>query len=153
VAGAQASVNRIGTQRIQAQAGVAQAEAALTLAKLNRDRAVIRAPFDGVIAFVDINPGDAANPAGRPVIRVVDTSSLRVEIQISDADIAKISLDQRVTVTIDALSGQQFEGSVTFIAPIASVIGNVRSYTIHIALDNVSNLRAGMSARVNLFGR
>ena len=153
VAGAQASLNRIGTQRIQAQAGVAQAEAALTLAKLNRDRAAIRAPFDGVIAFVDVNPGDAANPAGRPVIRVVDTTSLRVEIQISDADIAKISLDQRVTVTIDALSGQQFEGSVTFIAPIASVIGNVRSYTIHIALDNITNLRAGMSARVNLFGR
>lgn len=153
VAGAQASLNRIDTQRIQAQAGVAQAEAALTLAKLNRDRAEIRAPFDGVIALVDVNPGDAANPAGRPIVRVVDTTSLRVEVQISDADIANVSIDQRVTVSVDALAGQQFEGTVTFIAPIANVVGNVRSYTIHIALDDISNLRAGMSARVNLLGR
>ncbi len=153
VAGAQASLNRIETQRMQAQAGVAQAEAALTLATLNRTRAEIRAPFDGVIALVDVNPGDAANPAGRPVIRVVDTTSLRVEVQISDADIANVSLDQRVTVSVDALPGQQFEGTVTFISPIANVVGNVRSYTIHIALDDVANLRAGMSARVNLLGR
>lgn len=153
VAGAQASLNRIDTQRMQAQAGVAQAEAALTLAKLNRERAEIRAPFDGVVALVDVNSGDAANPAGRPVIRVVDTTSLRVEAQISDADIAKVVLDQRVTVNVDALAGQQFEGTVTFIAPIANVVGNVRSYTIHVVLDDVTNLRAGMSARVNLLGR
>ncbi len=153
VAGAQASLNRIETQRIQAQAGVAQAEAALTLAKLNRDRAEIRAPFDGVIALVDVNPGDAANPAGRPVLRVVDTTNLRVEVQISDADIAKVSTNQRVTVSVDALAGQQFEGTVTFVAPIANIVGNVRSYTIHIALDDVTNLRAGMSARVNLLDR
>lgn len=153
VAGAQASVNRIDTQRLQAQAGVAQAEAAVTLAKLNRNRAEIRAPFDGVIALIDINAGDAANPAGRPVIRVVDTTSLRVEVQISDADIANVSLDQRVTVSVDALAGQQFEGTVTFISPIANIVGNVRSYTIHIDLDDTTNLRAGMSARVNLLGR
>ncbi|MFZ9858102.1 MAG: HlyD family secretion protein [Roseiflexaceae bacterium] len=153
VAGAQASLNRIDTQRMQAQAGVAQAEAALTLAKLNRNRAEIRAPFDGVIALVDINIGDAANPAGRPIVRVVDTTNLRVEVQISDADIASITLDQRVTVSVDALAGQQFEGAVTFISPIANIIGNVRSYTIHIDLDDVTNLRAGMSARVNLLSR
>jgi HlyD family secretion protein len=138
---------------MQAQAGVAQAEAALTLAKLNRNRAEIRAPFDGVIALVDINIGDAANPAGRPIVRVVDTTNLRVEVQISDADIASITLDQRVTVSVDALAGQQFEGAVTFISPIANIIGNVRSYTIHIDLDDVTNLRAGMSARVNLLSR
>ena len=153
VAGAQASLNRIDTQRMQAQAGVAQAEAALTLAKLNRERAEIRAPFDGIMAFIDVNPGDAANPAGRPVVRIVDTTSLRVEVQISDADIANVSLDQRVTVSVDALAGQQFEGTVTFIAPIANVVGNVRSYTVHIALDDATNLRAGMSARVNLLDR
>ena len=152
VAGAQATVNRLATQQIQAQAGVAQAEAALTLAKLNRDRAEIRAPFNGVVALVDINTGDAANPAGRPVIRVVDTTNLRVDVQISDADIANVTLNQRVTVSVDALAGQQFDGTVSFIAPIANVVGNVRSFTVHITLDDVTNLRAGMSARVNLLG-
>jgi len=152
LATAQAAVSRLESQRAQAQAAVAQAEAALTLAKLNRERAEIRAPFAGVVSLVSIDVGDSAAPAGRPVIQLIDTVNLRVDVQISDADIAKVAVDQAVNVSVDALASQQFTGTVTFVSPVATVIGNVRSYTVHIVLDDTTNLRAGMSARVNLLG-
>lgn len=153
LAAAQATVNRITASRAQAEAGVAQAEAALTLANLNRSRAEIRTPIDGTIARIDVAVGDQANPAGRAAVQVVDTNKLRVDVLISDADIAAVAVGQQVDVTVDAVSGQQYTGTVSFVSPIASVVGNVRSYTVHIELDEITGLRAGMSARVNLLGQ
>jgi HlyD family secretion protein len=152
VASAQAAVNRITAARAQAEAGVAQAEAALTLATINRSRAEIRAPFAGTIAYITIAVGDPANPAGRPVVQLVDTANLRIDALISDADIGNVTVGQRVTVSVDAVPGQTYEGTVAFVSPIAVGVGNVRSYTIHVDLSDTTNLRAGMSARVNLLG-
>ena len=153
VASAEAAVNRITASRAQAEAGVAQAEAALTLATINRGRAEIRAPFDGTIAYITISVGDPANPAGRPVVQVVDTDNLRIDALISDADIGNVSVGQTVSVSVDAVPGQQYDGTVSFVSPIAVIVGNVRSYTIHVDLNDTTSLRAGMSARVNLLGQ
>lgn len=153
LASAQAAVNRITASRAQAEAGVAQAEAALTLANINRSRAEIRSPIDGTIALIAVSVGDQANPAGRPVVQVVDTKNLRVDVQISDADIGSVAVGQEYAVSVDAVPGQSYTGTVTFVSPIAVVIGNVRSYTVHMELSDTTNLRAGMSARVNLLGQ
>lgn len=150
LAQAQAAVNRITVLRAQAQAGVAQAEAGLASAKLNRQRAEIRAPFDGVVSLITVSVGDAANPASRVAVQLIDTVHLRAEVLISDIDIARIQLNQKATVTVDAVAGTKYTGTVTFVSPIATVVGNARLYTVHVTLDNTANLRAGMSARVSL---
>jgi hypothetical protein len=41
---------------------------------------------------------------------------------------------------------------VTFISPIATVVGNARLYTVHVKLTDIVGLRAGMSARIALIG-
>jgi len=54
-------------------------------------------------------------------------------------------------VTLDAVPGRTFAGTVTYVAPTATVVGNVRTYTVRITLDGQDPvLRAGMSARVNI---
>jgi len=150
---AQAAVNRITVQRAQAEAGVAQAEAALTLANLNRQRAEIRAPFDGVVSFINISVGDPANLAGRAPVQLIDAVNLQAEVQISDVDIGGVVLNQGATVTVDAMPGKQYPGVVTFISPVATVVGNARLYTVHIKLTDIAGLRAGMSARISLTGK
>jgi len=150
LAQAQAAVNRITVLRAQAQASVAQAEAAVASAKLNRQRAELRAPFDGVISLITVSVGDPANPASRVAVQLIDTMHLRAEVQISDVDISKVQLNEKATVTVDAVAGTKYTGTVTFISPIATVIGNARLYTVHVTLDDITNLRAGMSARISL---
>src|SRR6185503_16434506 len=67
-------------QKAVASSGIAQAEAALELAKLNREHAELHAPFDGIVAQLNIDPGDPSATGSQPAIRVVDISKLRVEV-------------------------------------------------------------------------
>lgn len=138
------------SQLAAARAGVEQAQAALTLAEINRERAELRAPFDGVISIVSIDPGDPSVTQGLPAIQIIDMSRLHVDVQISDVDISRVRLGQTATVTVSSLPGRDFTGKVDFVAPTATVVGVSRSYVVRIALDDISDLRAGMSARVDI---
>ncbi|HEU5013002.1 MAG TPA: efflux RND transporter periplasmic adaptor subunit [Roseiflexaceae bacterium] len=153
VAQAQAQLAKLnpaptGSQQQQAAAAIAQAEAQVELAKINRERAVLTAPFDGVIAAVNIDPGDPSSTGTAAAIRIVDVSKLRAEVQISDTDIAKVQLGQEAKVRVDALPNKEYSGKVSYIAPAANVAGNIRTYLVRVDLDTVEGLRAGMSARV-----
>jgi len=138
------------SQLAAAAASVAQAESALTLAQINRERAELRAPFDGVIAVVNIDPGDSSVLQGRPAIQIVDDQELRVEAQISDVDITRVALGQTVNVTVDGFADASFPGTVSFIAPTATTNGSVRTYQVYVTLERQDGLRAGMNARVTI---
>jgi HlyD family secretion protein len=155
VAQAQAAQARIlpdpsNAQKAIASSGVAQAEAALELAKLNREHAEIRAPFDGIVSELNIDPGDPSATGAAPAIRLVDVSTLRLEVQISDVDIGRVSVGQQATIIVDSVPDKVYTGKVTYIAPTATAIGTLRTYLIRIAIDDQTGLRAGMSARVDL---
>ena len=133
-----------------ALAQVQVAEAARDSAKLNREKSSIRAPFDGIVSAVKIDPGDLSNGSGQMIIQVVDVSELRVEVNISDSDVAKVREGQVAQVQVDAIAGQTFQGKVIYVAPTATVTGTVRTYTVRIVLETQGALRAGMSARVSI---
>lgn len=137
------------SQRAQVAAGIAQAEAALEAARINRERAELVAPYDGIISLVNIDPGDPSSVGGA-AIQIVDMSKLKVDASISDIDIAKVQVGQKVEVYVDALPETVFTGTVSYIAPTATVAGNIRTYVVRIALDDQSNLRDGMSVRVEI---
>jgi HlyD family secretion protein len=155
VAQAQAAQARIlpdpsDAQKAIASSGVAQAEAALELAKLNREHAEIRAPFDGIVAELNIDPGDPSATGGQPAIRLVDVSTLRLEVQISDVDIGRVSEGQRADIFVDSVPDKVYTGKVSYVAPTATAVGTLRTYLIRIDIDDQAGLRAGMSARVDL---
>jgi multidrug resistance efflux pump len=133
----------------RAEAGVARAEANLEQAKLNREYAEIRAPFAGEIAVRNIDPGDTgptSTAGGTGALRLVDTSAVYVEVQVTDADIANIELGQAVNITADALPGEQYTGTVSFISPTAAVNQTVTTYLVKVQLDEQDTpLRIGMS--------
>ncbi|MBX0328217.1 efflux RND transporter periplasmic adaptor subunit [Oscillochloris sp. ZM17-4] len=155
LAAAQANLSQITSDPTEATvagvlAQVKAAEAARDAAKLNRDKAAIKAPFAGTVSLVNIDPGDLSNGSGQMVIQVVDVSELRIEVNISDTDVAKVREGQSATVEVDAIPGQTFTGKVTYVAPTATVSGTVRTYAVRIVLDTQEGLRAGMSARVSI---
>lgn len=137
----QASVN-------QASAGIRQAEVGLEVAELNHADARLVAPFDGVVSEVNIDPGDPSATNG-PAIRVIDVSNLLISVDISDVDIAQVALDQMVEILIEGLPAP-LVGQVSYIAPEATVRGNVRTYVVEITPENADGLRPGMSAQVEI---
>jgi HlyD family secretion protein len=159
VASAQAQYDQLfadptASQLAKAEANVARAEASLAQAQLNRAYAEIRAPFSGEVAVVNVDPGDSAptsTAAGSGAIRLVDTSALYVELQVSDADVAAVRVGQQAEVVADALPGEVFRATVSFVAPTATQQNNVTSYLVKLELDDAASpLRAGMSVTANL---
>jgi HlyD family secretion protein len=129
---------------------VAQAQAALELAQITREHAEIRAPFDGVVATVNVDPGDPSTTVGQPAIKLVDVSTLHMDAQISDIDIAKLTVGQAAEVRADARPDTVYKGKISYIAPTATTVGTIRTYLVRISLDQQEGLLAGMSARVDI---
>jgi HlyD family secretion protein len=113
-----------------AQAGIAAAQGAQALAAaqlkvqiVNKDSTEIRAPFDGVVLVKNANVGDMITPfssaAGSQgaVVTMADMSTLEVEADVSESNVGKVSVDQPVEITLDALPELRFRGSVARIVP------------------------------------
>ncbi|WP_026370001.1 efflux RND transporter periplasmic adaptor subunit [Kallotenue papyrolyticum] len=136
-----------------AAAGVAQAEAQLEAAKLNRERAVLRAPFSGIVTEVNIAVGDLAASAGAAgaAIVLVDDSQRYLEVSVSENDVVQIREGQSAQVRFDALETRPITGTVSYIAPAATVVQNVTTYAVRIDLPQVDTaIRVGMNATVDI---
>jgi RND family efflux transporter MFP subunit len=121
----------------------------LESAKLNLDKAVITAPFDGVVAGVTITEGEEISAAAlaSPAVTLVGTSGIEMQGTIDELNIASVKLGQSANITLDALPDEQVTGSVAFISPMGTVLAGIVSYTTTISLENPpAELKDGMSA-------
>ena len=125
------------------------AKANLDAAKLNLEKAVIAAPFDGVVADITITEGKDVSTAtlATPAISLVDTTDIEMRGFIDEIDIAIVQLGQEANIILDALPDEEVKGSVAFISPIGTILAGVVSYDTTITLENtVVGLKDGMSA-------
>ena len=133
------------------EAEVGQAEAALTAAEAALDRTRILAPFDGIIGNLLFKSGEVVTP-GTPILVLGDTSSLRVETtDLNEVDAAQVNLDDKVTLTFDALPSIISDGRLVRISPMASAGQGGTNFTAVIELiDPPDALRWGMTAFVDI---
>lgn len=133
-----------------AEANVAQAKVALDSARLALERAGLRAPFDGIVAHIDVERGESAGPQ-MPVITLVEDSQFRVEADVDEADIGWVKVSQEAQITLDAFPGHRLTGRVIAIGPSATLDTGVVSYrvTIEISPTNLW-LRGGMTANTEI---
>jgi len=125
------------------------AELGLESAELNLEKAVIVAPFDGVVAEISITEGKEISTAtlATPAISLVDTSEIEMRGFIDEIDIAMVQLGQEANIILDALPDEEVKGSVVFISPVGTILAGVVSYDTTITLKNPdAELRDGMSA-------
>jgi RND family efflux transporter MFP subunit len=80
-------------------ASLDQAQVARSVAALNLQRTVVRSPTDGYVAEASVRVGDYASP-GRPMLAVLDKSSLRVEGYFEETKLPRIFVGQKVRVQL-----------------------------------------------------
>lgn len=106
-----------------AQSAVALAQSQLNVQQVNRDFTEIRAPFEGVVLIKNANVGDIITPfssaAGSQgaVVTMADMTTLEVEADVSESNLAKAKIGQPVEITLDALPDNRFRGSIVGIVP------------------------------------
>ena len=137
-------------QIADAEAQVTQAQAALDEAVLALERATLLAPFDGVVAGVNVTAGEIAS-SGLPPITLVDTSRFRVIASLDEIDIGLLNEGLAAEVTVDALPDVVVAGTVERIAPVATPEGGVVYYEVTIGLAPIdAPLRGDMTANVTI---
>jgi len=100
-----------------AQAQVRVAEEDLRQAKTRISKAVIRAPFDGVVAGRMINVGEVVGEMQKELFRVVDNRVLDLTVNVPSGEMGALRVGQHLTFETDAFPGKIFTGKVKFINP------------------------------------
>jgi HlyD family secretion protein len=111
----EASCNAAGAQSKRAAAQVVVAEAEL-------GKRVLRAPFAGIVAEIDVEMGEWITPSpplmvAPPVADLIDPTSLYVSAPMDEVDSGRIRKGQRARVTLDSQPGLDFEARVVRVAP------------------------------------
>jgi HlyD family secretion protein len=129
-----------------AELRVRQAETALEAARHNLESATLIAPFDGVVAAVNVQTGSPV-AAGLPAVVLVNADRFHLEVSVDEVDVAQVTTGQAVTVTLDALPNVVFAGQVERVAPTASVNAGLVTYAVRVGLEQRDQLlRGGMTA-------
>jgi len=131
-----------------AEASVRQAEISLQQAQSNLKKSQLIAPFEGVVADLNIQVGQQAGSSTQAVI-LVDLSQLQAQVNVSEADLPRIKLGQAAQITFDALPDQTFSGRVTKAALVGVTTQGVVNFPVTVALDQPdAAIRPGMTANV-----
>lgn len=150
------------------QDNVDAAKRALAAAQEGYDQAVakaaertVTAPCNGNIVEMNAQVGASATgvESGKSLMQIADLSQMKVTVQVSEEDIAKVAVGQTANVTFPAFPDLTLQGSVTGIASIASADGGTMSYdgssSVSFDVDILIakpdyRLKPGMTAKVSL---
>ncbi len=153
----EADLVRLGprAEQIEAMKGrVKQARGELALRRTFLDSTVIRAPISGTILERAVEKGEFVTTsfvgergAKGYVVTLADLNDLQVELDISQDDFAKLSMEQKATITTDAFPDRPYEGYIAEIAPEANRQKATVQVKVQVA-DPDAYLRPEMNAQV-----
>jgi HlyD family secretion protein len=112
---------------------------------------MVTAPTDGMVAYVNYREGDEiiANEQSDQwslmLMDVYNTDEMYIYTTVSDLDVLYIAQDAPVTVTVDALPGETFEGKVMRLDSYTDYRTGETVYNVQIKVEGREGLRPGMN--------
>jgi len=129
---------------------LAQAEAQLSLARERLQKTKLTSPISGIVTQVRKKEGEMAG-LGEPIISLMSTSGLQIEVEVPEVDIGKVKVGQRAEIGLDALPDEVFLGGVVKIDPAEEVIQGVVYYKVTIDFDKLDKrIKSGMTADIDI---
>jgi membrane fusion protein, copper/silver efflux system len=109
----------------------------------------IISPISGVVTQKLVMPQQFV-AQGQALFQVADLSTVWVEADVYEQDLAKIAIGQRASITTPSLPGVTLEGTIAFVQPTVS--GESRATRVRIELPNRNlQLKPDMFVNVRLF--
>lgn len=112
---ARSTVSEVSQRQENADAAILRAEAAVDMARLNLSYTVITAPADGYLGRRTIEQGQLVSP-GQTITTLIPDSKKWVVANFKETQMARIRPGQSVEITVDAMPGKRFAGTVTAIS-------------------------------------
>ena len=171
-----ATVNQNQARVAQAQAELDSSKGKINQAKANLTRAsdvlgktTYTAPFDGVVTNLPVREGETVvmgiqNSPGSTLMTIADLAVITAEVHVDETDIVNVKVGQSADVTIDALPGKTFKGTVSQIGDNAIIRSSglatsqstsssqeAKDFKVIVTLkDPPQNLRPGLSATAKI---
>lgn len=112
------------------------------------ERHAVSAPFSGVISRRMVDPGEWVAP-GNGVMEVVDLDQLRLDFQVAQRYLPRLSQDTAITVELDALPDNAFPARVRAIVPVSDP--QARTFLLRTEVQDADTaLQPGMGASATL---
>ncbi len=131
-----------------AEAAVESAKTQVATAQQAVADTVIRVPFSGFISERQVAVGEFVT-SSTPIARVLRSNPIKIQIQVSEADVPQISIGRGVSIEVDAYKDRKFGGVVTAVNPALDPVS--RSAIVEAQIENSDNtLRSGMFATAKI---
>jgi len=142
-------------------AQVKTARARLDKAEDNLGKTRITSPMDGVVTYLSAEVGEIAQAQtsftqGKTLMTISDLSVFEAEVNVDEAEIAKLELGDSTKIRVDAFRDTTFDGAVIEIGNSAQATGQgtdnyTTSFRVKIRFnDTEAAIRPGMSATVDI---
>ncbi len=103
------------------------------------ESATLLSPVNGTVLAINIEAGDSVTPT-TIVAEIADTSVIAVESSVDEEDILSIQVGLPVSVSLDAVSGQSFTGTVTSVGQAEQSQQGAVTFPVTITLDDTRDL-------------
>jgi HlyD family secretion protein len=137
-----------------ATAKIEQMTAVLRQIEVDLHNTEIRSPVNGVIIQRSVELGQTvAASLQSPTLFTIadDLRHMEVAVSVDETDVGRVRPGQRVTFTVSAYPGREFEGTVKNIRLGSQTVSNVVTYTAVVSVANLKNeLLPGMTASVKI---
>jgi multidrug efflux pump subunit AcrA (membrane-fusion protein) len=126
------------------RAALVKAERNVEALARQRDDMIIRSPREGIIGYRQVEAGAFVQP-GQKLLSIVDNSSIYVDCQVSELDVASLENGLTTELQVESL-GRAYAGKVIYISPASDP--KTQSFTVRFALNNPDQLiKSGMFIR------
>ena len=137
-----------------ALAAYEEAKTSLNLAESDLEKTNIKSTIDGIVLSKNITYGQLVSDSGssEPLYTIADgLENLNLIINVSEADIGKVSKGQEVTFRVSSFPNRTFSGKIVKISNSPNTTKDIVTYDITAAIDNSKLfLKPGMTAEVNI---
>ena len=112
------------------------------------ENTVLIAPVDGVITARNYDSGDMYAMSS-PIYTLQQITPVKMLVPISEMDYTKVKQGDKVSLTVDAIPGRTFSGSVVRVYPVIDPSSHTFNVEVHVANTDRA-IRPGMYARVTV---
>lgn len=127
--------------------GLTNAEINLAKARLELERAKVKAPFSGIISEIKVAPGETVT-AGTELFRIVNLNSLYLKAYALESEVAKIKRGMGVRIKFAAFPDKVFYGRVKAVSP--ELDPEKKTAAVYIELKNPGYILPGMNATAEI---
>lgn len=129
-------------QRTTAEANKDKAYEAVIAAKRNLDGASLYAPFNGIVTYLAHPFTGVYTTLGAVEAEIIDPSTIYFNVLADQTEVTRLSVGQKVELTLDAFEDQSFEGKVESISFVPKPGESGSVYSVKISFINVDLLNS-----------